>query len=306
MHPLGREAKPSEAVPAKVFLLRLRQLEHFQRHKNLKEAEYVKQRILQDIKALPRDSIAVRDAARDVEESLSHEFWTRIGVKPLQFLRTRITPLMRYRAGVDPNQASFELKTEQLSVALLEKNEAEFERLKTEIGEVMDYLPFTIKEVKDKEQLINQVQRPSFWKNVTYDDAQMLLRELTPLMKYKRTEPRPTIVLDIDDMIQEREYIDYGPVAAPRSVLAKTYMERVEKRIKQLAHTHPTIKKIMKDEALTEKDLEELEKTLNSPELYVTEETLQKAYKQSKGTLVQFIKKILGLYEFPRSRQGNR
>jgi type I restriction enzyme R subunit len=299
MHPLGREAKPAEAVPAKVFLLRLRQFEHFQHQKNLKKAEYVKQKILQDINELPKDSVAVRDAARDVEEAISPAFWTRVGVKPMRFLRTRLTPLMRYKQGVDPNRASFELKTEQLSVAVLEKNEAEIERLKNDIGEVMDYLPFTIKEVKDKEDLINQVQRPSFWKKVTYEDAQMLLQELTPLMKYKRTEPRPTIVLDIDDMIQEREYVDYGPVAAPKSVLAKTYTERVEKRIKQLAHTHPTIKKIMKDEPLTEKDLEALEKTLNSPELYVTEETLQKTYKQSKGTLVQFIKKILGLYEFP-------
>ena len=33
--------------------------------------------------------------------------------------------------------------------------------------------------------------------------------------------------------------------------------------------------------------------------MYVTEETLQKAYGQSRGTLVQFIKKVLGLYQFP-------
>ena len=299
MHPQGREAKPAEAVPAKIFLLRLRQLEHFQKRRNEKKAEYVRQRILQDINELPKDSIAVRDAARDLERVMSPRFWTRIGIKPIEFLRTRITPLMRYKPGVEPNQASFALKAEQLSLAILQKNQAELERLKQEIGEVMDYLPFTIKEVKDKEQLINEVQKPSFWKSVTYEDAQMLLRELTPLMKYKRTEPRPTIVLDIDDMIQERDYLDYGPVTAPKSILAKTYIDRVEKRIKELAESHPTIQKIMKDQVLTPKDLEELEKTLNSPELYVTEETLQKAYKQSKGTLVQFIKKILGLYEFP-------
>src|SRR5205807_4571822 len=60
-----------------------------------------------------------------------------------------------------------------------------------------------------------------------------------------------------------------------------------------------TIQKIMEGEVLNEKDLEDLEKTLNSPDLYVTEETLQKLYKQHRGTLVQFIKKLLGLYEFP-------
>ncbi len=42
---------------------------------------------------------------------------------------------------------------------------------------------------------------------------------------------------------------------------------------------------------------------MNGPELYITEEILQKAYRQHKGTLVQFIKKILGLYEFPDAKK---
>ncbi|MBI5392280.1 hypothetical protein HZA96_00285 [Candidatus Woesearchaeota archaeon] len=42
---------------------------------------------------------------------------------------------------------------------------------------------------------------------------------------------------------------------------------------------------------------------MNSPELYITEETLQKVYEQHKGTLTQFIKHILGLYKFPDSQQ---
>src|SRR3989449_4043858 len=299
MHPEGREVRPGEAVPAKIFLLRLRQLEHFERHKNESKVQEVKQKLLRDIDDLPRDSIVVKDARRDLEQVKSPGFWTRVGVDPVQFLRTRITPLMRSQQGVDPNQASFALKAEQLSLAILERNRDEFGRLKEEIGEVMDYLPFTIKEVKGKEDLINMVQKPSFWKEATYDDAQLLLRELTPLMKYKRTEPRPPIIFDIADIIEEREYVDVGPVTAPKSMLAKTYMEKVEKRIKELTHGHPTIQKILKNEPLTERDLEELEKTLNSPDLYVTEETLQKAYGQSKGTLVQFIKKVLGLYQFP-------
>lgn len=300
MHPEGREAKPAEAVPARIFLLRLRQLEYFQKHKNLEKERVAKQKIIQDVESLPRESIAVRDATRDLEQALSPDFWDRVGLKPIQFLRTRITPLLRYKQGIDPNQSAFELKTERLSVAILEKNHTDFERLKEEIGETLDSLPFTIKEVKDKERLIQTVQKPQFWREVTYDDAQMLLRELTPLMRYKRIEPRNPIVLDIDDVVQEREYIDYGPVTAPKSILAKTYMERVEKRIKLLAKTHPTIRKIVRNQTLTERDLEELERTLNSPELYVTEEALQKVYGQSKGTLVQFIKKVLGLYEFPQ------
>ena len=299
MHPSGRELKPAEAVPAKIFLLRLRQLEHFMKRKNKEKIAQVRSKIIQDVNELPKDSIAVKDSWRDVEQALQPDFWTRVGIDPIQFLRTRITPLMRYKPGVDPDQASFALKAEQLSVAALERNRAELERLKNEIGEIMDYLPFTIKDVKDKEKLIMDVQRREFWRGITYEDAQMLLQELTPLMKYRRSEPRPSIILDIDDVIQEREYIDYGPITAPKSILAKTYMERVEKRIKDLAKKHPTIQKILRYERIIERDLEELEKTLNSPDLYVTEEVLQKLYRQRHGTLVQFIKKVLGLYEFP-------
>jgi len=299
MHPAGIEAGPGEAVPAKIFLLRLRELEHFQRSGDDRRADSVKQRLMQYIDDLPRDSIAIKDAARDIEQVHSSEFWTRIGVKPLQFLRTRITPLMRFKEGVNPKEASFALKTEQLSVAILDKNQAEIDRLKNDIGEVMDFLPLNIREVKQEEDLIKTLQKPSFWKDVSYDDAQAILWELTPLMRYKRTEPRPSITLDIDDVIQEGGYIEFGPVTEPKSMLAKTYMEKVENRIKELAEKHPTIQKIMRDEVLNEKDLEDLEKTLNGPDLYVTEETLQKLYRQHNGTLVQFIRNLLGVYAFP-------
>ncbi len=122
-------------------------------------------------------------------------------------------------------------------------------------------------------------------------------KELTPLMKYKRPEPRPVITLDIDDFVQERRIIEVGPDATQE--YAENYLEKVEKKIKQLAQEHPTLKKIKNDQVLTEEDLKKLEETLNSPELYITEEVLQNAYEQHKGTMVQFIKNILGKYKFP-------
>lgn len=63
---------------------------------------------------------------------------------------------------------------------------------------------------------------------------------------------------------------------------------------------------IISDEALTEADLSDLELTLNNPELYITEDVLQKVFSQNKGTLVQFIKNILGLYKFPDPKERIR
>lgn len=125
----------------------------------------------------------------------------------------------------------------------------------------------------------------------------MLGEEFAPLMKFKLPEPHPTITLDIDDVIQETGTIEFGPV--PTQMYVKTYLEKIEQRIKELADKHPTIEKIRNNEVITEEDLKKLETTLNGPDLYITEETLQKAFKQNEGTLVQFIKTVLGLYKFP-------
>jgi len=299
MHPEGREAKPSEAVPAKIFLVRLRQLQHFQKKKDDKNVENVKQKLLEDVKALPQESIAVKEHLRDVELALAPKLWDRVGLDPIEFLKTKITPLMRYKQGVEPNEASFTQKCEQLGLAILTDNQAEIDRLREDIGEMLNCLPLTIREVGDKQFFLDKVLSKSFWTSPTYQDAQTLMAEFGPLMKYKTPEPRPTIVLDIDDIVERREIIEYGPMTEPKADYMKDYRQKVEEKIKKLAEEHPTIKKIKRDEVLTEQDLHNLEKTLNSPELYVTEENLQKVYKQHKGTLVQFIKKILGLYEFP-------
>ncbi|MFH0904955.1 MAG: type I restriction-modification enzyme R subunit C-terminal domain-containing protein [Methanobacteriota archaeon] len=65
----------------------------------------------------------------------------------------------------------------------------------------------------------------------------MLISELAKLMKYMAPEPRKTIVLDMDDMIQQRKLIEFGPDAKQEYV--KVYKEKVEDRIKRLADEHP-------------------------------------------------------------------
>ncbi len=299
MHPEGKEAKPQEAVPARIFLLRLQELAQFQKRGDKKHIELVKAKILSDITTLPTGSVAVKERLRDVELALSPKLWERVGLDPIDFLKTKITPLMRYKTGVEPNEASFVQKCEQLTLAILDENEAEIDRLRDDIAETLDCLPTTIGAVKDKEGLLDRARSKTFWKKPTIDDAQTLLNQLSPLMKYKRPEPRPTIVLDIDDVTEQRQLIEFGPATSPRSEYIRDYKAKVEKHIKQLAEEHPTIQKIKRDERLAEQDLHKLEEALNSPELFITEESLQKVYKQTEGTLVEFIKKVLGLYEFP-------
>src|SRR5207247_10929057 len=139
------------------------------------------------------------------EQALSPKLWDRVGIDTIDFLKNRITPLMRYKTGVEPNEASFVQNCEQLTLSIMMKNKTDIDRLRDDIAETLDRLPTAIKEVKEKEDLLDRARSKTFWRMPTIDDAQLLLNELAPLMKYKRPEPRPTIVLDIDDVTEQRQ-----------------------------------------------------------------------------------------------------
>jgi type I restriction enzyme, R subunit len=296
MHPKGREPSSSIALPSRIFLIRLNQ---YKLLKEKKEGEETLERIISDIKSLPMKSVSIRERRADVDLALSDKLWRNIGLDAFEFLKTKITPLMRFKQNLNLDIESFVLKVERLGLAILTKNQEEIDRLSEDIVEDVNCLPYSIREVGKKEELLDTIKEKPFWDKITYKDYLTLLKEISPLMRYKRSEPVPKISLNIGDVVQQRKLIEYGPASNPKQEYVKIYKEKIEKRIKKLAEKHPTIKKIKSDKLITDKDIQKLEDTLNSPELYITEETLRKTYNHPKGTLAQFIKLILGLYQFP-------
>ena len=300
MHPRGKESAPTKAVTSRIFLNRLNLYNIFIEQNDLKNAELIKQKLIEDVTSLPKENISIKENLRDVELAESEKLWTMVGKEPIQFLKKKITPLMRFKPDVNLNGAMFTLKCEQYILAILQKNEKEMERCMEMIAQYADSLPMGLNDVKKKQDLIDTVTGKDFWSKAGVDELFMIRDELTSVMQYKQPEPTPQIVINIDDVVQERK-IEYGPDLKEEYI--ETYQTKVEKRIKELAESQPVVKKLKTDEVLTETDLEQLEKALNSPDLYITEENLKKIYEQHRGTMVQFIKKILGLYEFPDPKQ---
>lgn len=299
IHPKGREPSSSIALPSRIFLVRLNQYKIL---KSKKEGEEVLERIKNDISVLPKDAISIREKRREIEMAMSDKIWKNIGMNGFEFLKTQITPLMRFKE-INLDTESFVLKVERLGLAILEKNKEEIDRLSESIVEDVNCLPRSIREVKQKNDLLDKISEAPFWKKVSYMDYLTILKEVAPLMRYKRKEPVPKISLDIDDVVQQRKLIEYGPASNPQQEYAKVYKDKVENRIKNIAKKHPTILKIKNNQEITEKDIEKLEDTLNSPELFITEDTLRKAYEKPKGALLEFIKAILGLYSFPEPQK---
>ncbi len=301
MHPKGKEAAPTKAVTSRIFFTRLNQYNAFIGGNDLANAELVKQKIIEDVKSLPKDNVSIKENLREIEKAESDKLWRTVGIEPIQFLRNKIAPLMKYKVDVNLNEVMFTLKCEQYVLAMLQNNEEEKETAMEMISEYLLSLPPTINYVAQKQEIIDNVTSPEFWEGASISDLWRIRDELVSLMQYKQPEPIPQIVFNIGDTIQERGMIVFGPELKEEYI--QTYQVKVEKKIKELVDSDSVIQKIKKDEVLTEIDLEHLEKTLNSPDLYITEDNLKKIYEQHKGTLVQFIKKILGLYEFPDPKQ---
>lgn len=296
MNPEGVKNESPEAITNRIFLFKLKQLNELMKRGNDELAENVKKSIIEDIKTLPQDSIIIKENIQDVEKALSPKLWDNVGLDPIDFLQKKIMPLMKFKPGVNLKEATFSLKCEKLVYAVLQNNAPEIERLKESIAEMVEHLPRTLDKVLENEKFLDEILSHAFWNNVSFEDAKRMADELAPFMPYMSKEPREVIVIDMGDTIEERKQ---WSIKDDKAKYVTTYRAKVEDWIKELAETHPAIRKIKNDEALTEKDLQQLENTLFSSELTLNESKLKQIYHRQDTSLVELIKHILGLYAFP-------
>jgi type I restriction enzyme, R subunit len=289
MKPEGEQSKAPEAVSINLFRTRVSQLQYFMSKGNMELRNAVYSKILNDINALSLDNVIIRDKIMDIEKAKSSDFFDRPGINHAEFLNNKISYLMKYKQ-TNYDIGSFELKCEKLGLALSLKNEKEIQNYSKQIAESLEQLPENVNSVRDKLDLLRKARTQEFWNGITYEDAQMLLIEFSDLMRYRVPDKRQQIIVDLSDAIVQRKIVEF--VSEGRSTYVKSYVENVESKIKELVNTHPTILKILRKEKVTEEDLENLEETLNSMGITFNEQVLQEFY---KGSLVQFIKEILGL-----------
>lgn len=270
------------------------------------ELEQIKQSIIDEIKGLPKDSESIIPHLNDIEKVLNPNFWNTRGQDPVDFIRRRILPLMKYKENVQLKPSSFVLKCEKLYLLKLTldtlpdwwKQEGPANHI-DDICESLTKIPQDLPEVEPKLDLINSLldTKSKFWENITAEKIIQIRDELSPLMIYQQSEPIKTILIKMDDVIQERGTVRFGPDSV--SIDSEKYIEKVEKKIRELAESDPVILKIKNDKEITEDDVDSLSETLISTDLAMTSETLSKAYNTPKRDVVEFVKHILGLTKLP-------
>ncbi|MDE2222631.1 MAG: DEAD/DEAH box helicase family protein [Candidatus Omnitrophica bacterium] len=291
--PEGEAPAVEDAITSRVFKARINLLRFYHNRGDHTEVRHIINELKMMIDLLPKDSISVKERKDVLQRLSSPEFWKNIDT---DFLYDHVAPLMRFLEDVNYDEYSFILKCEQLELAHLNQDERRILDLKNIVKDDLRLLPMTLQVVKRHEEAIYKMSSDAFWSSLSIDNIRDAKSKLSPIMKYKRKDGQKIIEFDLDDEILERKWIEFGPNGEGEYV--HIYKEKVEKHIKDLAEKQEAVSKLRNDQPVNDQDLEELEKTLNSPDLYITEEKLREVYKQPEGTLVQFIKSIFGKYKF--------
>ena len=296
--PEGVILKIEDAITTRVFKAKVDRLRIYVQRSDKEQTSYVINELRDMIDLLSLDSISVKEKKDVIQHVNNDKFWKNIDT---DYLYNHVAPLMRFLENINYDEYSFILKCEQLEIALLNQDDRKRLGLKDSIREYLQLLPLTLQVVKKHEAEILKASADQFWNNLTVGNIHEIKINLSSIMRYKQKTQKELILFDLDDTIVERKWIEFGPNGEGDYV--HIYREKVEKRVKELAEQEPAIVKIKRDEPVTEKDIENLEETLNSPELYITEEKLKEAYNQPFGTLLQFIKSIFGKYKFKSREQ---
>ena len=263
--------------------------------------EKIKQRIVADIDLLDQEEERVQLNENNIEITKEEMFWDGLGRDPIDFLRTNIASLIRYKKNVTLSEQRFVFNCEQYILTKLEldaipdwwKQPIAITQ-RNMITEDIAKLSLNVPDIAVKEDLIKAARNSDFWDDTNIEDILKIIDELGPLMKHKSSEPQRIIEIKADDQIEERGAIIYGPDTDRREEHVEVYQQKVERRVRELAETHPVLQKIKENKELSRADLESLEAALNAPELYITEETLKRTY-QNPGEMVQFMRHILDI-----------
>lgn len=105
----------------------------------------------------------------------------------------------------------------------------------------------------------------------------------------------------LEDEFRRRQLIIVGPDGLEMD--RQRYQDQWVRRIEELRNVDPVVRKVLAGEEVTENEWEELAQKLDAPEFWFDESTLQKAFDQPTGSLNDFIRAALGLYQFPTREQ---
>ena len=285
-------------VTVKIFNTRLKLLELYLKGQDSSDRQQIISDLRQQIGQIPLDAYSVQQVYYEIEQAWTDNFWRYIGKRELDFLRTKVAPLLRFVAGVDVAAATFTNKVERLKYEVL--TEAVRDDSLIAIAEDVSRLPPFVMDDRRVQASVD-ICLSEHLRTATPQELTQVIVDLAHQMKNRREKPSSFIEIDLADRIAVNGYISLGE--GGEQVYVQEYRERVERKVMEIFETHPAIAALRNGEAVTDLQLVALERTLRrelgGSNIQLSESNIRKAFNLKVTSLLAFLRVLLEFEALP-------
>jgi type I restriction enzyme, R subunit len=250
-----------------------------------------------DLRALPEDSITVRERLQEIHALLQDGIIDSFDPATRQALQSRMAPLMQWvnvRGAADA--LAFDLLVTTMQTERLRRSST-FENLKAETINAVNALQMNLNQVRAKADSIKRVKSAAFWETVTVAQLEELRRDLRGIMQFRQGGGGPTPHKPrIYDITEDEDLIETARRSSNlSSVDLAAYRARVEQALHELFDTDPTLKKIRAGQKVTPTDLQALVSLVLTRHPDVDLTTLTEFFHDAAAPLDLLIRRMVGL-----------
>ncbi len=287
LKPDGEVDHPTEPLPVRLFRLRLEKW--LLLHAQQQDVQPAIEELRVMIAALPRQSINVRPHWDELDALMRD--WPVPSQGAQEHLSKTIAPLMRLAPLAGLDELQFRIWCERLTVAWLKTDVTEQAKVGEHIREAVASLADNIPDVQRVTEQRAWILSAGFWQHLDMQRLTTLQTLFAPLMRYRTSTPSQTIEINLPDSITQRNWIIYGPTG--EGAFAESYREQVEALVRRMADQLPELAKLKQGDTLNDEEIDRISATLNQADLFVTEDTLRKAFEAPTASLADCLRHIL-------------
>ncbi len=245
-------------VLVKIFNTRLKLLENYLIDQHSEDCQRVIADLRSQITQIPTETFSVQKVFADIEQAWTDSFWLYLNPQKVNFLRSKVSPLLRFMAGTDVPAATFTNKVERLKHEIL-TNAVKAATLES-IAEDVSRLPANLIESNPKQQAAFEFCLSGRLRTASPNELNQVIEALAGQMRNRQDKPSAFVELDLKDRIANSGYITLGD--GGEQVYVQEYRERIERKVLEIVENHPAIVALRNGEAPTDLQLVALERTL--------------------------------------------
>ena len=256
LHDYGRKSSGTDAK-TRIFL---EQVDALEKNLSEKERKIVERQILDAIKEIDIESPLVIEKKEMIKKVISAKFDLRQHVKEL---REEIAPLLICSPSENAKVYGFISKCVKLFDYIKENRREKIADVEEFVVDHVDVIwDKNLDAIKQKRDDLIRIQKEQFWEEITFEDVDFLVRDISPLMIfYEDNSKKPMLRINAPDLTIKVE---------------KEKMEvREGKELTDFIYSNKLIKKIKDGEGVTSDELIQIEAELRKLNTYWTIQNIQ-------------------------------